>query len=74
MLPSHLHTIREEVIEYAKSAGLDFFPVIFEMLTSEEMSQIASYGGFPTRYRNWRFGMEYDRFSKTYQYLLSKIY
>lgn len=74
MLPSYLQSTREEVIEYARAAGLDFFEVIFEMLTSDEMSQIASYGGFPTRYRNWRFGMEYDRFSKTYQYGLSRIY
>jgi stage V sporulation protein R len=35
---------------------------------------IAAYGGFPTRYPHWRFGMEYEQLSKSYEYGLSKIY
>jgi stage V sporulation protein R len=27
---------------------------------------IAAYGGFPTRYPHWRFGMEYEQLSKGY--------
>jgi spore cortex formation protein SpoVR/YcgB (stage V sporulation) len=32
------------------------------------------YGGFPTRYPHWRFGMEYEQLSKGYSYGLQKIY
>jgi hypothetical protein len=36
--------------------------------------QVAAYGGFPTRYPHWRFGMEYEQLDKSYSYGLSKIY
>src|SRR5947209_20412752 len=35
---------------------------------------VAAYGGFPNRYPHWRYGMEYERLSKSYEYGLSKIY
>jgi stage V sporulation protein R len=38
------------------------------------MNEIAAYGGFPNRYPHWRFGMEYEQLSKSYEYGLSKIY
>ena len=38
------------------------------------MNEVAAYGGFPTRYPHWRFGMEYEQLSKSYEYGLSKIY
>ena len=44
------------------------------MLTYDQMNEIAAYGGFPSRYPHWRFGMEYEQLSKSYEYGLSKIY
>ena len=44
--------------------GLDFFQVIFEMVDFDQMNEIAAYGGFPTRYPHWRFGMEYEQLAK----------
>ena len=39
------------------------------------MNEVAAYGGFPTRYPHWRWGMEYEQLSKkTGDYGLSKIY
>ncbi|MCB0300777.1 MAG: SpoVR family protein, partial [Calditrichaeota bacterium] len=38
--------------------GLDFFPVVFELVDYDTISQLAAYGGFPVRYPHWRFGME----------------
>ena len=38
------------------------------------MNEVAAYGGFPTRYPHWRFGMEYEGLAKGYEYGLSKIY
>jgi stage V sporulation protein R len=60
--------------EYADSEGLDFYETIFEILNYDQMNQVAAYGGFPQRYPHWRFGMEYERLSKTHRYGLGKIY
>ena len=44
------------------------------MLTSEQMSQVAAYCGFPQRYPHWRFGMEFERLRKQHRYGLGRIY
>ncbi len=64
----------ERIAEFARQEGLDFYPVIFEMLKSGQMSQVAAYGGFPKRYPHWRFGMEYERLCKQHRYGLGRIY
>ena len=73
-LPSPLQEMREEIEGHAKAFGLEFFETIFEMVDYDQISEIAAYGGFPTRYPHWRFGMEYDQLSKSSEYGLSKIY
>jgi stage V sporulation protein R len=73
-LPPRLHDLRVEIEGYAREFGLDFWDVIFEVLTYDEINMVAAYGGFPNRYPHWRFGMEYDQLSKGYEYGLSKIY
>src|SRR5215475_2962727 len=73
-LPIELVKAKEEIEKYARDYGLDFFTTIFEILEFDELNQVASYGGFPTRYRHWSFGMEYEQLSKGYEYGLSKIY
>lgn len=69
--------LREEaqrIEEIARSCGLDFFPVVFEMLDAKDVNAVASYGGFPVRYPSWRFGMEFERLEKGRTFGLSKIY
>ncbi len=73
-LPPDLQATWEEIEVHAKEFGLDFFPIIFEMLDYETLYAIAAKGGFPIRYPHWRFGMEYDQLSKGYTYGLSVIY
>jgi len=73
-LTPELEAIRREVEGYAKEYGLDYFPVIFEVLDWNQINMVAAYGGFPNRYPHWRFGMEYEQLSKSYAYGLSKIY
>lgn len=65
---------RQRIEKIARSYGLDFFEVIFETITYDQMNQFAARGGFPVRYPHWRFGMEYEQLSKGYEYGLSKIY
>jgi stage V sporulation protein R len=59
---------------YARDFGLDFFETRFQMLDYDTLNQVASYDGFPVRYPHWRFGMEYERLSKSYAYGLHRIY
>lgn len=73
-LTPELKDIVLEIENHARNLGLDFFPTIFEMVDYQQMSEIAAYGGFPTRYPHWRFGMEYERIAKSYEYGLSLIY
>jgi len=73
-LPAHLEAIRTRVEGYAREFGLDFFDTVFECVSYDEMNMIAAYGGFPTRYPHWKFGMEYEHLGKSYTYGLSKIY
>jgi len=73
-LPSYLRDEAQRIDLVARGYGLDFFPTVFEVLTYEQMNEIASFGGFPTRYPHWRFGMEYERMSKSAEYGLSRIY
>ncbi len=73
-LPKELAEWREKIEGYAHTAGLDFYPVIFEVLDWNQMNMVAAYGGFPNRYPHWRFGMEYEQLAKSYAYGLSKIY
>ncbi|MBI2608642.1 MAG: SpoVR family protein [Deltaproteobacteria bacterium] len=73
-LTQELEKVREEIECYAKEYQLDYFHVNFEIVDYDKMNEIASYGGFPTRYPHWRYGMEYDYLVKGYRYGLQKIY
>ncbi len=73
-LPKELADVQVQMEAHALNYGLDFFPTIFEVVDINELNQVAAYGGFPTRYPHWRFGMEYERLSKGYAYGLQKIY
>ncbi|MBN8628791.1 MAG: SpoVR family protein [Planctomycetes bacterium] len=72
--PPHLAEIQQQMEAHARSYGLDFFPTIFELVDCDQLNAVAAYGGFPTRYPHWRWGMEYEQLSKGYHYGLQKIY
>ncbi|MBX3397560.1 MAG: SpoVR family protein [Gemmataceae bacterium] len=73
-LPPHLRVLKDEIEGYARGYGLDFYETIFEVVDADDLNEIAAYGGFPTRYPHWSFGMQYEELSKSYSYGLSKIY
>ena len=73
-IPRYLRVEQDRIEKVGAEFGLDFLPVIFEMVTYDQMNEIAAYGGFPNRYPHWRFGMEYERLAKSSEYGLSKIY
>lgn len=73
-LTPELERERVRIKKAAEKVGLDCYDTVFELVTYDQLNQIASYGGFPVRYPHWRFGMEYESLSKSYEYGLSKIY
>ncbi len=73
-LPTELSDVQGRMQEYAAGYGLDFFPTVFEVVDYDQLNAVAAFGGFPTRYPHWRFGMEYEQLSKGYAYGLQKIY
>ena len=66
MLTQNLEEMQSRLEGYARDFGLDFPEVRFQMLDYDLSNQIAAYDGFPTRYPHWRFGMEYERLSKSF--------
>src|SRR5437762_2302472 len=73
-LTPEMEQIQAQMEAHARSYGLDFFTTIFEVVDAEQLNAVAAYGGFPTRYPHWRFGMEYEQLTKGYSYGLQKIY
>lgn len=74
LLTPELQQAQLDIREIARNYGLDCFDIIFELVDYNEINEIASLGGFPTRYPHWRFGMEFDYLNKSYTYGLQKIY
>jgi stage V sporulation protein R len=72
--PAYLRDMQEEVEGFARGFGLEFFPIVYEVLDYKTMNEVAAYGGFPTRYPHWRFGMDYEQLAKSHEWGLSKIY
>src|SRR6185503_1022122 len=73
-LTPEMINIQRQMEDHARSYGLDFFNTIFEVVDHDQLSAVAAYGGFPTRYPHWRFGMEFEQLAKGYSYGLQKIY
>ena len=73
-LTDQLRKIVEETEVKAKEIGLDFFTTSFELVDYKKLHEVAAYGGLPTRYPHWRWGMEYDKLMKSYEYGLATIY
>ena len=72
--PPELQKAQQEIEAIARSYGLAFFPVVFELVTYKQMNQLAAYVGFPVRYPHWRWGMEYERIRKSHAYGLQIIH
>ena len=61
----------EETAE--KDLGLDFFPIMWEVVPEEVMLEIMSYG-LPTRARHWSYGQSYEYQKTQGEMGMSKVY
>lgn len=73
-LPEDLKKLLPEIFSTCRNFGLDFYPTVVQMLTYDEISEIAAYGGFPVRYPHWSFGMEYEELQRGYEHGMHRIY
>ncbi len=73
-MPKELQEMQKRIESVARKQGLDLFETVYEVLDYDEVNMVASYSGFPVRYPHWKWGMEYERLKKSYEYGLSKIY
>ena len=73
-IPEDLKKLLPEIFRKVSEFGCDFPPTVVEMLTYDEISEIAAYGGFPVRYPHWKWGMEYEELQRGYMYGMHRIY
>jgi stage V sporulation protein R len=73
-IPEELNKHIPTIFQACRDFGLDFYPTIVQMLSHDEMSEIASYGGFAVRYPHWKFGAEYEEMQRGYLYGNHRIY
>ncbi|GIK54497.1 MAG: SpoVR family protein [Chloroflexi bacterium] len=74
LITGELAALQKEIEKIARDYGLTFPEVRYEMVDYKTVNLLAAYDGFPIRYPHWRFGMEYERLSKSYAYGLHRIY
>lgn len=73
-VPEELRKLLPEIFRKVSEFGCDFPPTVVEMLTYDEMSEVAAYGGFPVRYPHWKWGMEYEQLQRGYMHGQHRIY
>jgi stage V sporulation protein R len=73
-LTPELEQVRDEIERLAAANGLDFFPVIFEMVDAGQMNELAAFDGFQVRFPHWSFAMKYDHLRQSYRSGFHKIY
>jgi stage V sporulation protein R len=57
-----------QIEEACHKMGMDYYPIIVEFVTYDEMAELAAYGGFPVRYPHWQWGMEYEELARGYEF------
>ncbi len=62
-----------ELEDRARSYGLDFFPMRYELCPADVVYSIAGFG-MPTRFSHWSFGKHYYRQKLDFDFGMSRIY
>ena len=73
-LPEELAKLVPAIIKACHEFDLEFYPIVVQKLTYDEISEVASYHGFPVRYPHWKWGMEYAELQKGYEHGKHRIY
>lgn len=73
-LSPELKELLPRIFKEVHDFGCDFFPTVVQMLTYDEISEVAAYSGFPVRYPHWKWGMEYEELQRGYEHGMHRIY
>lgn len=73
-IPDDLKKVLPDVFKAVTNYGCDYYPTVVQMLSYDEMSEVAAYGGFPVRYPHWQWGMEYEELQHGYVNGMHRIY
>lgn len=68
-----LNIVAKEIEQVARSLGLDFYPVHFEICPAEALYTFGAYG-MPVRFTHWSFGKAFHRLKMQYDLNVSRIY
>ena len=68
-----LYRVIEEITEIARSFGLDFYSMRYEICPADIIYTFGAYG-MPTRFNHWSFGKQFHKMKLHYDLGLSKIY
>lgn len=68
-----LEKAAEQIWGIAREFELDPYPTVFEIVPSQIMYELGSYG-LPEHYSHWTYGRAYRQMKTMYDYGLSKIY
>jgi len=58
----------DKICELAKSQGLDWFPINYEVCDYYEMIGHMSYHGMPSHYQHWSYGKSFERTHQMYNF------
>ena len=72
--PTNLKFWKYEIERLARQKKLTFPPVVYELVTMDEMSEIVAFHGFPNMPHHWRYGQESIRKKKDQKYGLGRFY
>lgn len=68
-----LENAMRDINSVAKSMGLDFYDMFFEICPADIIYTFGAYG-MPTRFSHWTFGKAYHKMKTQYDYNLGRIY
>jgi len=63
----------EKIVAMAKSYGLDWHPIVYEICDYYEMIGHMSYHGMPSHYHHWSFGKSFERTHQMYNLGMSGL-
>ncbi len=72
--PTELKLWKYKIERIARRFGLDFYPIMYNIVTPQEMSEIVARRGFPTTPHHWRYGQESLWWKKRFRFGLGRIY
>lgn len=72
--PTELKLWKYKIERLARRFGLDFYPIIYNIVTAQEMSEVVARSGFPTSPHHWRKGQESVWLKKRFRFGMGRIY